>query len=299
MIKIEGKEYSSLKQALADIDGNKVIEIDGFLHEQVVIDKPDVTIKGGTIEYGLGAYEILQDGLKRGTFRTYTVFVDADNVTFDSVTVINSNGYKEGQAIALMIDGSDFRAVNSIISSYQDTLFLGPLPESEYEKGGFRGPLENRERVFRKAVFENCRIEGSVDFIFGGGQGYFRDCEIRSRNIHREINGYVCAPNTAADRPYGFIFDHCDFTSENDMDDSVYLARPWRDYGKCLIVSSHFGKHVRKEGYSDWDKKHAQKTCEFKELNNSSDNKAERVSWMKQVSDEDLIFIDSLSKEER
>ena len=299
MIKIEGKEYSSLKQALADIDGNKVIEIDGCLHEQVVIDKPEVTIKGGTIEYGLGAYEILQDGLKRGTFRTYTVFVDADNVTFDSVTVINSNGYKEGQAIALMIDGSDFRAVNSIISSYQDTLFLGPLPESEYEKGGFRGPLENRERIFRKAVFENCRIEGSVDFIFGGGQGYFRDSEIRSRNIHREINGYVCAPNTAADRPYGFIFDHCDFTSEDDMDDSVYLARPWRDYGKCLIVSSHFGKHVRKEGYSDWDKKHAQKTYEFKELNNSSDNIAERVSWMKQVSDEDLIFIDSLSKEER
>ncbi len=299
MISIEGKEYSSLKRALADIEGNKVIEIDGCVHEQVVIDKPDVTVRGGTIEYGLGAYEILSDGIKRGTFRTYTVLVDADNVTFENVTVLNSNGYKEGQAIALMIDGNDFRAVNSVISSYQDTLFLGPLPESEYEKGGFRGPLENRERVFRKAVFDNCRIEGSIDFIFGGGQGYFHDCEIKSLNINQKINGYICAPSTPADKSYGFVFDHCDFTSEEDMDNSVYLARPWRDYGKCLIVNSHFGKHIRKEGYSDWNKKHAQNTCEFKELNNSSDRQAERVAWMKQVSNKDLEFIDSLSKEER
>lgn len=299
MISIEGKEYSSLKEALEDIDGDKVIEIDGCVHEQVVIDKPNVTVRGGTIEYGLGAYEILSDGIKRGTFRTYTVFVDADNVTFDHVTVINSNGYQEGQAIALMIDGADFRAVNSTISSYQDTVFLGPLPKQEYEKGGFRGPLEDRERVFRKAVFENCLIQGSIDFIFGGGQGYFRDCEIRSRNIHQEINGYICAPSTPADQPYGFIFDHCDFTSEENMDDTVYLARPWRDHGKCLIVNSHLGKHIRKEGYSDWGKEHAHQTCEFKELNNSSDSAAERVCWMKQMSDKDLEYIDSLSKEER
>ena len=296
MISIKGQQFKTLKEALDAVREHEVIEIAGHVHEQLVISKPNITIKGGTIEYDLGAHEILADGLKRGTFRTYTVFVDADNVTFENVTVVNSNGFSQGQAIALMIDGNDFRAVNCRFSSYQDTLFLGPLPESEYEKGGFRGPMENRERVFRKAVFEKCLIEGSVDFIFGGGQGYFHDCEIRSRNIHKQINGYVCAPSTPADKPYGFIFDHCDFTSEEDMEDSVYLARPWRDYGKCLIVNSRFGKHIRKEGYSDWNKQHARESCEFKELNNSSAGTIERVDWLKQVSDEDLKFIDSLSK---
>ena len=298
MIRIEGKEYSSLKQALADVQDSQIIEIDGCVHEQVVIDKPNITVRGGTIEYDLGAYEILDDGIKRGTFRTYTVFVDADNVTFENVRVINSNGHDEGQAIALMIDGNDFRAVNCLFSSYQDTLFLGPLPESEYEKGGFRGPLENRERVFRRATFEKCLIEGSIDFIFGGGQGYFHDCEIRSLDIQQKINGYVCAPSTPADETYGFIFDHCDFTAEEGMDDTVYLARPWRDYGKCLIVNSHLGKHIRQEGYSDWDKEHARKTCEFKEYNTGIDLR-KRVSWLRDVNKEDLKYISSLNKEEK
>ena len=298
MIRIEGIEYSSLKQALADVQDSQVIEIDGCIHEQVVIDKPNITVRGGTIEYDLGAYEILADGIKRGTFRTYTVFVEADNVTFENVRVINSNGHDEGQAIALMIDGNDFRAVNCLFSSYQDTLFLGPLPESEYEKGGFRGPLENRERVFRRARFEKCLIEGSIDFIFGGGQGYFHDCEIRSLDIQQKINGYVCAPSTPADEPYGFIFDHCDFTAEEGMDDTVYLARPWRDYGKCMIVNSHLGKHIRQEGYSDWDKEHARKTCEFKEYKTGIDLK-KRVSWLRDVNKEDLKYISSLNKEEK
>ncbi|MBR2826307.1 MAG: bifunctional 4-hydroxy-2-oxoglutarate aldolase/2-dehydro-3-deoxy-phosphogluconate aldolase [Erysipelotrichaceae bacterium] len=298
MIRIEGKEYSSLKQALADVQDSQIIEIDGCVHEQVVIDKPNITVRGGTIEYDLGAYEILDDGIKRGTFRTYTVFVDADNVTFENVRVINSNGHDEGQAIALMIDGNDFRAVNCLFSSYQDTLFLGPLPESEYEKGGFRGPLENRERVFRRATFEKCLIEGSIDFIFGGGQGYFHDCEIRSLDIQQKINGYVCAPSTPADETYGFIFDHCDFTAEEGMDDTVYLARPWRDYGKCMIVNSHLGKHIRQEGYSDWDKEHARKTCEFKEYNTGIDLR-KRVSWLRDVNKEDLKYISSLNKEEK
>ena len=298
MIRIEGKEYSSLKQALADVQDSQIIEIDGCVHEQVVIDKPNITVRGGTIEYDLGAYEILDDGIKRGTFRTYTVFVDADNVTFENVRVINSKGHDEGQAIALMIDGNDFRAVNCLFSSYQDTLFLGPLPESEYEKGGFRGPLENRERVFRRATFEKCLIEGSIDFIFGGGQGYFHDCEIRSLDIQQKINGYVCAPSTPADETYGFIFDHCDFTAEEGMDDTVYLARPWRDYGKCMIVNSHLGKHIRQEGYSDWDKEHARKTCEFKEYNTGIDLR-KRVSWLRDVNKEDLKYISSLNKEEK
>ena len=76
----------------------------------------------------------------------------------------------------------------------QDTLYLGPLPSEEYEPGGFRGPMEHKERVMRHARFTHCLVSGSVDFIFGGGEGVFTDCEIRSRNIQEEINGYVCAP---------------------------------------------------------------------------------------------------------
>ena len=304
MIRIADREYLNLQEALDNIPEDnketKVIDLVGnVINDQIEINKPNIIIRNGIFDYGLGAYEILDDGYKRGTFRTYTVYVSADNVTFEDLSVLNSNGYSSGQAIALMIDGDNFKARNTLISSYQDTLFLGPLPETEYEKGGFRGPMEKKERIYRHAYFEDCTIEGSIDFIFGGGMGYFHNCEIRSLNIHRQINGYVCAPCTYEDRKYGFIFDECDFTSENDMEDSVYLARPWRDYGKCLIVNSHIGSHIRKQGYHDWDKPQAHERSVFKEYNNKCETPAERVDWIKGITDEDLEYINSLKQEEK
>ena len=304
MIKISGSVFEDLDAALAFVDQDNeneaIIDLDGeVIHRQLKIDKPHVTLKNGTLECDLGAYEILEDGYKRGTFRSYSVYIDADHVRFEDLKVLNTSGYESGQAIALMIDGDEFSAENCTISSYQDTLFLAPLPESEYEKRGFIGPLMDKERKYRHAYFEKCLIEGSVDFIFGGGMGYFRDCEIRSRNIHKEINGYVCAPNTPEDREYGFIFDACRFTSEEGMEDSVYLARPWRDHGKCLIIDSDIGPHIRAEGYHDWDKPHARITSEFKEYGNRNQNIENRTEWMKQVTEKDLSYIQELRKKEK
>ena len=304
MIKFKGNSYSSLSEILSlipqDNEEDLIIDLEGSrIYEQIVIDKPHVTIKNGEIAYDLGAYEILEDGYKRGTFRTYTLFVDADHVSLINVSVKNENGYHNGQAIALMIDGDGFLAKDCVISSYQDTLFLAPLPEKEYEARGFIGPLKDRERLIRKARFENCRVEGSIDFIFGGGLSFFENCEIRSLDIQKEINGYVCAPNTPEDQEYGFIFDHCAFTSEQGMEDSVYLARPWRDHAKCLITNSKIGAHIKAEGYHDWDKPQAHELTAFKEYNNDNQNPPQRVVWMKETTETDLNFIDSLIKEEK
>ena len=297
----QGNGYKSLKDILVRIpkDNKEEVLIDlagEEIEEQIVIDKPYVRIANGTIRYGLKAYEILEDGFKRGTFRTYSVFVDADHVSFENMKVYNDAGYHDGQAIALMIDGDDFYAKDCMISSYQDTLFLAPLPDKEYEYRGFDGPLKERERMHREAIFEHCLIEGSIDFIFGGGMGYLHDCEIRSRNIQKPINGFVCAPNTPQNEDYGFIFDECRFTCEEGMKDSVYLARPWRNYGKCLIVNSVLGDHIRKEGFHDWDKPDAHETTCFMEYNNCSVSPTDRVSWLKQVSKKDLDYIDSLRR---
>ena len=301
MIEFQGNRYERLKDVLDQIpaDNEREVRIDlqgQVLYEQAVIDKPHVILCNGTIRYDLDAYEMLSDGYKRGTFRTYSVFIDSDHVSFIDMNVYNDAGYENGQAIALMIDGDDFYARNCRISSYQDTLFLAPLPEEEYEKRGFVGPLQDRERKHREAIFEHCLIEGSVDFIFGGGMGYFHDCEILSRNIHKEVNGYVCAPNTPENEDYGFIFDRCDFTSEQGMKDSVYLARPWRDYGKCMIVDSRIGDHIFRQGYHDWNKPLAHERSRFIEHNNTDADPIGRVDWMKQVSQEDLNYIDSLRR---
>lgn len=301
MIKVGAREFGNWKDALrwcaSFPEYERVINLCGeTLTGQIEIDVPGVTLKNGIIENDLGAYEILEDGKKRGTFRSYTLYINADRVTLKDMTVKNTAGMSNGQAIALMIDADGFTAENTLISSYQDTLFLAPLPEYEYEPRGFVGPLENKSREFRHAVFLGCRIEGTVDFIFGGGSGYFRDCEIRSLNAHSEVNGYVLAPSTPEDQPYGFVLDHCRFTSEEEMEDSVYLARPWRDYAKCLIADCEIGPHIKVEGYSDWGKPHARITSEFKEYGSIGQETSARVNWAKQVTEEDIKYIHTLRR---
>ena len=82
------------------------------------------------------------------------------------------------------------------------------------------------------------------------------------------------------------------------MDSTVYLGRPWRDHGKCLIIDSRIGRHIVKEGYSDWDKESARSCSQFKETGNTYLGEKDRVAWMKEVNDKDIEYIDRLRKEE-
>lgn len=77
-----------------------------------------------------------------GTFRTYTVLVDADDVRLENLTIENDagDGREVGQAIALYADGDRLVVDACCIKGHQDTLFLGPLPPHEAKPGGFIGP---------------------------------------------------------------------------------------------------------------------------------------------------------------
>ena len=116
--------YHSISKALEAIDescpndGRPVtIHIEpGEYRERVEIRRPHVTIEGETADSvrimgGLGAKMPSEDGSgvdgTLGTFRTYTVLVDADDVTLANLTIENDagDGREVGQAIALYADG--------------------------------------------------------------------------------------------------------------------------------------------------------------------------------------------------
>ena len=126
----------------------------GRYHEKLTVSQPHVTLMGDDasntiLTYDDYAREIMPDGIKRGTFRTYTLFLDAPDITLCNLTVENAAGAgKEvGQAIALYAEGEGIRVENCRLIGSQDTLFTGPLPEKEKEPGGFRGPKEFAPRI--------------------------------------------------------------------------------------------------------------------------------------------------------
>lgn len=210
--------YHSISKALEAIDescpndGRPVtIHIEpGEYRERVEIHRPYVTLVGETADSvrivgSLGAKMPSGDGSgidgKLGTFRTYTVLVDADDVRLENLTIVNDagDGREVGQAIALYADGDRLVVDACCITGRQDTLFLGPLPPREVKPGGFIGPKQFAPRRVGRQYFRRCRIEGDVDFIFGGACAYFEGCEIRSLNRNMDVNGYVTAASTPED----------------------------------------------------------------------------------------------------
>lgn len=275
--------YHSISKALEAIDelcpndGQPVtIHIGpGEYRERVEIHRPYVTLVGETadgvrIVGSLGAKMPSGDGSgidgKLGSFRTYTVLVDADDVRLENLTIVNDagDGREVGQAIALYADGDRLVVDACCITGRQDTLFLGPLPPREVKPGGFIGPKQFAARRVGRQYFRRCRIEGDVDFIFGGACAYFEGCEIRSLNRNMDVNGYVTAASTPEGEPYGFVFHGCSFTAAQDVaPDSVYLGRPWREWAQTVLIDCWLGQHIKREGWWDWAKPAAHERAHY------------------------------------
>lgn len=231
---------------------------------QIHISESNLVIENKIFSGSNYAREQMEDGSKRGTFRSYSLLVDGDNICFKNCVFENTagRGCDVGQALALYLDGDGISLENCILRGHQDTLFLAPLPDKEIIPGGFTGPKQFTERKRRTFHFKNCVIEGGVDFIFGGATAYFDNCEFVSVE-----EGYVFAPSTPSDVEVGFICRNCTFTSKNGVaDSSCFIARPWRNHGYVSIENCYLGEHINPAGFDDWDKTEAHKTVRFYEI---------------------------------
>ncbi len=298
-------DYTTLAAALNSLRNNSepvLIHLSqGTYRELCEINRANVTIEGD----GIGktvitgnryALELMPDGHKRGTFRTQTLFINADNVTLKNLTIENSagSGRKYGQALALYADGDRLIFDNVAFLGNQDTLFTAPLPPTAYEIGGFTGPKEFCERRNQKHLYTNCYIEGDVDFIFGGATAWFENCEIFSRMnpLTRPSSepgptyGYITAASTPEGLPYGYIFNNCRFTSDCPKE-SVYLGRPWRNFAKTVLINCELGGHIKKEGWNNWGKTDAESTIFYAEYGSKGPggDTSERASFAHLLTD--------------
>ncbi len=241
---------------------------------QYVLSESNKIYTGVTWSNAQGAKEIHEDGRPYHTFRTATVLVDANRNVFQNCVFENTAGPGDtaGQAIALYLDGDGIIIRNCVIRGHQDSLFLAPLPPKEIEKDGFLGPKQFTERVPRTFHFEKCRIEGDVDFVFGGATALFDECDFISNGP-----GYVFAPSTPENARYGFVARNCRFKRNGDVPDgSVYLGRPWREHAQLLIEDCWLDSHIHADGFCDWADRGKAGGVSFKELHSTGPGAAGR-----------------------
>lgn len=226
-----------------------------------------------------------QLGAEWNTFRTSSLAVCADDVTMRDLTVENDALQPEikGQEVALSVIADGFSMEDCCLRSTQDTLFLGPLPSDLI--GRYEGFLHDELRRYGtyRSRFLNCRIEGTVDFIFGCGEARFEHCILHSGFDVRSC-GYVAAPSHEAWQEEGFLFDSCVFTADKSVEPgSIWLARPWRDMGKAVFRNCVYGPHIAALGFDKWHGTNRDRTARFGEEPPVSG----RVPWCNRGKQED------------
>ncbi|MDR0981770.1 MAG: GDSL-type esterase/lipase family protein [Culturomica sp.] len=195
-------------------------------------------------------------GENYGTSGSAGFYIYANDFTAENITFENKAG-QVGQAVAVLTMGDRVAFYNCRFLGNQDTLYV---------KG-------EHTRVY----FANCYIEGTTDFIFGWATAVFNNCVICSKS-----NSFITAASTPENVDYGYLFYKCKLIADKGVTD-VYLGRPWRPYAKVAYVECEMGNHINPLGWHNWNKKEAEKTTEYVEINNFGEGAktSKRVKWMK------------------
>ncbi|MCM1202380.1 MAG: pectinesterase family protein [Bacteroides fragilis] len=300
-------DFTSVADAIAGIPKDNqepvtVLIAPGVYHEKITVDRPFVTLEGTgenggdtVLTFDDYANLIMENGEKMGTFRSYSVFVDAPDVTLKNLTIENASGDSRthGQAIALYADGDRLTVDSCRLLGHQDTLFTGPLPPKEAQKNGFIGPKQFAPRTRTRQYYKNCYICGDVDFIFGGAAAYFENCTIESlRRFMEESDapqGYVTAASTPEGQEYGYVFAGCRLISGDCPQGTVYLGRPWRNYARTVFIGCSLGEHIHPALFHDWNKPDARETILYGVCQkNFREAFPERAEFVQEITEEQL-----------
>ncbi|MCR5578000.1 MAG: pectin esterase [Prevotella sp.] len=265
-------EFRTIDEAIevcrAFMDYHKVIFVKkGIYKEKLVIPSwlQNIEICGEDVNETVITYDDHANINKMGTFRTYTLKIEGNDITLKNITIEN-NSARLGQAVALHTEGDRIKVIHCRIIGHQDTIYTGVAGT----------------RLF----FRDCYICGTTDFIFGPSIAWFEGCTIESL-----VNSYITAASTPKDQPFGYIFNNCRLTAKEGVN-QVYLGRPWRDYGYTLFMNCDLGKHIRPEGWHHWEKQREQ-TARYLEYNNHGEGAStkERVVWSRQLTKKEAVVI--------
>lgn len=249
-------------------DERTVIEIrKGVYEEKIIVPDSRKAIsfigesREGTVLVSSNYANMLgPDGKKLGNENSASTFVYAEDFYAERLTFSNQAGLYKGQAVALAVSGDRAVFRDVCIRGNQDTLYT---------------PGQGRQ------YYENCFIEGTVDFIFGSATAVFEGCELHSIRRH---NGYVTAASTTEEQLYGYVFLNCRLTGAAP-EHSVSLGRPWKPYAKVVFIDSWMDNHIRPEGWDNWRDPERERTATFAEYGSKGPGArlAERAPWAKRL----------------
>jgi pectinesterase len=198
------------------------------------------------------------------TRSSFSFLENANDFKAQNITFQNDAGFYAGQAVAIEVRGDRAFFYNCRFIGNQDVLFTNAENSRQY--------------------YKNCYIEGTTDFIFGSATVWFEQC-----HIHSKKNSHITAASTPKEHEYGYVFNDCVLTGDTVLH-NVSLGRPWRPFANVVYIHCYLDKHIKPEGWANWNNTDNYKTVRYTEYKNYGPGASidARVNWSKQLSDDEV-----------
>ena len=251
----------------------------GIYKEKIVIAESKQNVQligedGAVLTYDDYAQKPNVFGERKGTSGSGSIYIFGPDFLAENITFENTSG-PVGQAVACHVAGDRAVFRRCRFLGFQDTLYTFGENTREY--------------------YEDCYIEGTVDFIFGKATAVFNRCELRSKRT----GGFLTAPATPQGSNYGYVFYDCKLTADEGVEaGSVWLSRPWRPYGKTVFIRCEMGQHIRPEGWNNWGKTDNERTAYYAEYQcyGKGADTSRRVAWSHQLKDANAYVMTNILK---
>jgi len=161
------------------------------------------------------------------------VTINAADFYAENISFINDWGVEKQsgpQSLAMSTQADRIAFNNCIFRSFQDTWMTS-----------LKG-LNDRLYATR------CRIEGAVDYFYGGGNAYVE----KSTFYNVRSGSVIVAPSHKEGTPWGYVFDHCTIDGNAAAaDGKLKMGRPWHDRPIAVFLYTVMKIPVSKEGWTD------------------------------------------------
>ena len=148
---------------------------------------------------------------------TLRIAPNVEHTYLQNLTIQNALDYyanNNGRAVALWDQGTKTICKNVRLLSYQDTYYSDHVGALKY--------------------FEDCEIHGTVDFICGDGNVYFKNCLLYCEKRSADGHGSDALTASGADKDdKGYVFESCRVQSECPV---VSLGRSWKNSPRCVFL---------------------------------------------------------------
>lgn len=169
------------------------------------------------------------------TYRSATFAVKGQGFIARDMRFENTAGPEKHQAVAFRSDSDLSVVFRCAITGYQDTLYAHSM----------------------RQFYRECKITGTVDFIFGDGAVVFQNCQILARKgLPNQKNTITAQGRKEPTQPSGFAIQFSNISVESDLINSsisTYLGRPWKLYSRTIFMQSYISSLIRPEGWLEWN----------------------------------------------